>query len=558
MNLFLIADLLHQSFAPTAALLPGALHSFAHSAAPIAVTAVWQGIAVASSLAIALKLTPRISGAHCFALWSAAFIALLALPAVPMLASHLGSAATQASVAVASAEAHPWLELDFRWSLAIAALWILVACVRAADLVAHSFRLRKLWRTATPVDPQSGVNAHLPASTGRTFEICTTSVLDRPSVIGFFAPRILIPDWLYACLTAGELQQIVLHEAEHLRRRDDWTNLFQKLCLVLFPLNPALWFIEHRLSKEREMACDEAVVRITQSPRAYAACLASLAERGLQRARAEALSLGVWQRRPELVHRVHRILRRKRVLDPVAARVLVGTLACSLVVVALELARCPQLVAFVPSPNPEFAHGGSPLADGPQFGDAVYQSVAARANLRPGYYALPAKAFLSASQTSNPFVDRARTKIHHQKAAAVGELPAPSSEPGISEPGAISSSSQHALNVKAQSAQPDAADAQQFIIFTAWTQVEASSPIAQTMADYDTAASVNPAAKNESLDSDNAPNNPTTSRITVTRLIFRVLPPNSKPASKASPNSGASSALPAAIPFGDGWLVIQL
>jgi len=79
------------------------------------------------------------------------------------------------------------------------------------------------------------------AAWGRgTVEICTTTSLQRPSVIGFTKPRILIPDWLFARLTAGELEQIVLHEAEHLRRRDDWTNLLQKICLALFPLNPGL------------------------------------------------------------------------------------------------------------------------------------------------------------------------------------------------------------------------------------------------------------------------------------------------------------------------------
>ncbi len=51
----------------------------------------------------------------------------------------------------------------------------------------------------------------------------------------------------------------------------------------LFPLNPALAWMERRLCREREMACDEGVVRSTQAPRAYAACLASLAERRLER-----------------------------------------------------------------------------------------------------------------------------------------------------------------------------------------------------------------------------------------------------------------------------------
>ena len=59
-------------------------------------------------------------------------------------------------------------------------------------------------------------------------------------MIGFFSPRLLIPEWLFAKLAPSDLQQIVLHECEHLRRGDDWINLLQKVGLALFPLNPAL------------------------------------------------------------------------------------------------------------------------------------------------------------------------------------------------------------------------------------------------------------------------------------------------------------------------------
>ncbi len=127
-------------------------------------------------------------------------------------------------------------------------------------------------------------------------QVCTTTELDRPSVIGFFAPRILIPEWLYARLTREELEHVILHESEHLRRYDDWINLAQKLCLVVFPLNPALAWMERRLCREREMACDDGVVRATQAPRAYAACLASLAERGLNGSRRRYLALFHWAR----------------------------------------------------------------------------------------------------------------------------------------------------------------------------------------------------------------------------------------------------------------------
>ena len=92
-------------------------------------------------------------------------------------------------------------------------------------------------------------------------------------MIGFFSPRILIPEELFERLTTMELEQIVLHEMGHLRRADDWMNLVQKIGLVLVPLNPALLWIERRLCFERELACDDAVLRSTRAPKAYATCL---------------------------------------------------------------------------------------------------------------------------------------------------------------------------------------------------------------------------------------------------------------------------------------------
>jgi beta-lactamase regulating signal transducer with metallopeptidase domain len=329
--------------------------AFSQPAAALVLTAAWQGAAVALGLALCLRLAPHSPARHRFALWAAGFGTLVGLQILPLISELIPVqkfAADSAFPAVASAAAsHPWLQLQLNaaWSLVIAALWLAASLYRAGDLALHSLHLRKLWRSATPVkiDPAS-LPRSLGRVSGRALQICTTSDLERPSVIGFFAPRILIPDWLFSRLTPGELDQIVLHETEHLRRRDDWTNLLQKLCLVLFPLNPGLAWIERRLCREREMACDDGVIRITRAPRAYAACLTSLAERGLQR-RAGALSLGAWHARPELVRRVHSILRRKHALSPVAARAVVAAVGCVLVAGATALARCPRLIAFVPA-----------------------------------------------------------------------------------------------------------------------------------------------------------------------------------------------------------------
>ena len=355
------------------------------------VTSIWQGAVVLCGLEIALRLMPRVSAAHRFAVWAAGFAVAAGLPWLPLL--HIGaSGAESGGMGVAGSGAAPLLQLDARWVLAIAALWVGASAWRGARLALHSVRLRRLWKAARPVEVSAALVGALRDVRGGRVRICTTESVDRPSVIGFLAPRILIPAWLMARLTPGELEQIVLHEAEHLRRRDDWTNLAQKLALVAFPLNPALVWMEHRMCREREMACDEGVVRITNAPRAYAACLASLAERGLER-QAEALSLGAWQRRPELVHRVHGILWRKRGLSKGAAVALLGTVGCALIAGSVEMARCPQLVAFVPEQK---SLAMTPERERAMTAMLAQENAEAKVVLPPGFRAAPAKAVMPA------------------------------------------------------------------------------------------------------------------------------------------------------------------
>ena len=361
--------------------------AWSESAASILISSVWQGAIVACGLAFCLRLAPAIPARLRYAVWTAGFAAIVCLPFLPALIHHLtpvglNSFATHplglaaASGLASGSPSSPWLSLDARWSLGLAALWLVASLARAAGLATHAVRMRRLWRSATPIRTASldallqktvGVPSFRrllakgwdasPLSLGRInvalragAELCVTGDLDRPCVIGFFRPRILIPHWLLARLSPAELEQIVLHESEHLRRMDDWTNLLQKLCLVVFPLNPALWWLERRLCAEREMACDDGVISRTQAPRAYAACLAGLAERGLERRQA-ALSLGAWQHRPELAKRVHRLLRRSPVLSPIAAVASMALVGCGLIAGTFALAHSPQLVAFVAPGN---------------------------------------------------------------------------------------------------------------------------------------------------------------------------------------------------------------
>ena len=265
------------------------LRTLVEAAGPAAASALWQGSVVAAGLEICLRLTRRASAADRFRAWGAGFAVVAALALLPLIGSMPAASA-------ASAPARALVSVDPRWGWGIAAVWLAASVWRAVELAFHALKTRRMWRRAVVVASRTG------------FEICTTRDLDRPGVIGFWRPRILIPEWLMGRLSADELEQVVLHEAEHLRRGDDWTNLGQKIALVVFPLNPGLAWIDSRLNRERELACDDGVVRATGRPRVYAACLANLAERSLKY-RLGALSLGAWRKRSELAGRVHRLLK---------------------------------------------------------------------------------------------------------------------------------------------------------------------------------------------------------------------------------------------------------
>jgi hypothetical protein len=181
---------------------------------------------------------------------------------------------------------------------------------------------------------------------GRAVALCTSAEVQVPTAIGFFDPAVVIPAWLLQDLSAEELNQIVLHELAHLRRRDDWTNLVQQIVKALFFFHPAVWWIEKKISLEREMACDDAVLAATEKPRAYAECLAHLVERTFIR-RSLALAQAALGRVRHTSLRVAQILNPNR---PAAAKhslkPALALIAICAVGSAVVASREPQLVAF--------------------------------------------------------------------------------------------------------------------------------------------------------------------------------------------------------------------
>ncbi len=333
---------------PFAELLSGmhgeVVRAVAESTASALVAGLWQSALLVVGVGLVLNVVPRTTAAVRFAIWTVVFGLSAGMPFVEMLVGRQGSAATGQ------------LRVDSTWSYLLAAVWIVASIVRMAQLAGQGWKLRELWRRAVPVadaalDTCSGLQK------GRSVQVCVSADVDRPSVIGFFAPKILVPTWLFEQLSTTELRHIVLHEMEHLRRRDDWMNLLQKVGLVVFPLNPALRWVDRQMAAERELACDDGVLRQTQMRRAYASCLTSIAAMRLERKmhrRMVALALGLLgtagmlRGRSQFSRRIEGILGRRAVMNPMLARVVAVVLVIGVFGAGVELMRSPLLVSFGP------------------------------------------------------------------------------------------------------------------------------------------------------------------------------------------------------------------
>ncbi len=82
--------------------------------------------------------------------------------------------------------------------------------------------------------------------------------IETAFVIGIFEPRIYVPINLFE----SEKKYILAHEKIHIRRYDNIIKVISYLVLIIHWFNPLVWLSFILMSKDMEMSCDEAVVKI--------------------------------------------------------------------------------------------------------------------------------------------------------------------------------------------------------------------------------------------------------------------------------------------------------
>ena len=100
--------------------------------------------------------------------------------------------------------------------------------------------------------------------------------IQMPSVWGILRPVIVLPA---TCeLWSDERRRMVLtHELAHIARRDLPVLMLGKVASAIHWFNPLAWWLNHRLSKEREHACDDTVLTLGLDAEQYAEELLEIA-----------------------------------------------------------------------------------------------------------------------------------------------------------------------------------------------------------------------------------------------------------------------------------------
>ena len=305
-----------------------------------------EGVVLAGLVWVLLRLIGRQNSGTRFAIWFSALLAIVALP----FSAGSGFVAAH-SRALPPASLHGEITLSGYWAFFLFAAWAVGAGLLLLRLSVGLWRVRQIRRNCSDVD----LATLDPAISGmlrdfgsrRRVKLCVSSDIAIPPAIGFFRPAIIFPAWFLPQLSPEEIKVILLHELAHLRRWDDWTNLAQKIVKTVFFFHPAVWWIENRLTLEREMACDDIVLAQTASPRAYASSLISFVEK-LQNARGLALAQALVSRMRHMSLRVAQILDAKR---PSRTRLWKPVLGLSAGLFALVFGAAPYAPRFVTFQN---------------------------------------------------------------------------------------------------------------------------------------------------------------------------------------------------------------
>ena len=268
--------------------------------------------------------------------------------------------------------------------LALAWLWALGAVLVGARWARAYALARRVVRQSRAVDDGAWTvraqDAARAVGLGRPVRLRVSDALAGPVAWGWGRPTVVLLPPESETWDDGRARAVLLHEVEHLRRRDAWTQAVAQAALVVHWPNPLAWVAYRQLRAAREQACDDAALRAGAPPPAYASHLVAAA-RALGPGHRAPAALAAMVAPDELETRVRAVLDGRRQRGRAGRRSTTAALGLAVAAsatlaavqpVAGQRASITQAAPSVPSPSAAARPhtslaspaAGAPLSDG--------------------------------------------------------------------------------------------------------------------------------------------------------------------------------------------------
>jgi len=215
----------------------------------------------------------------------------------------------------------------------------LVYCIVLAGLIIKTavqfFQLTTLVKTSnfSESSKYSSFIYSLPDATkGKKVKIGISPTIDSPISFGWIDPIILLPIALVNQLTVKEIESIILHEWAHILRNDYLINIITSLVQVILFFNPFSYLLNKEISLQREIACDNFVMKASVEKLDYLNAIYKIAT-GIAHKKApiqNRWSMGILNIPNELLYRVKTLTKTNRFNFIHSAQIILATFVASL------------------------------------------------------------------------------------------------------------------------------------------------------------------------------------------------------------------------------------
>lgn len=95
----------------------------------------------------------------------------------------------------------------------------------------------------------------------RNVPLYASCSISSPVSCGLMRPAVIIPQDMDILLKERDVRFIFLHELQHYKHKDALLNYLSCIFQIVYWMNPFIWYAFHIMQKDREIACDNSVIR---------------------------------------------------------------------------------------------------------------------------------------------------------------------------------------------------------------------------------------------------------------------------------------------------------